>query len=56
MLRLRKPTRRTVHIVWLAVSALIALVFTRGVAIPLFVGLFFVVWLLGYTILARIYR
>jgi len=56
MRRLRKPTRRTVHIVWLVVSALVALVFTRGVALPLFVGLFFVVWLLGYTILVRFYR
>jgi hypothetical protein len=54
--RLRKPTRRTAHIVWLAVSATVALVFTHGVALPLFIGLFFVVWLLGYGVLARVYR
>jgi uncharacterized iron-regulated membrane protein len=55
-LRLRRPTRRTAHTVWLAVSAMIALVFTRGVALPLFLGLFFVVWLLGYGVLIRLYR
>ena len=56
MLRLRKPTRRTVHTVWLVVSAVIALVVTHGVALPLFIALFFVVWLLGYGVLARFYR
>ena len=56
VLRFRKPTRRTVHIVWLIVSAVIALVVTHGVALPLFISLFFVVWLVGYGVLARLYR
>jgi len=55
MLRLRKPTRRTAHILWLVASAVIALLVTHGVALPLFIGLFFVVWLLGYGVLARLY-
>ncbi len=56
MLRQRKPSRRRVHIVWLIVAAAIALVFTHGVAVPLFLGLYFIVWLLGYGVLVRLYR
>ncbi len=56
MPRLRKPTRRGAHIIWLIVSAGVALWFTRGVAIPLFLALFFVVWLCGYSVLVRLYR
>ncbi len=56
MLRLRKPPRRKAHIIWLVVAAAIALVFTHGVAVPLFLCLYLVVWLLGYGVLARLYR
>jgi hypothetical protein len=56
MLRLRRPTPRTVHIVWLIVSAGVALFVTRGAVLPVFLALFFVVWLLGYWILFRGYK
>ena len=56
MLRLRKPTRRTAHIVWLIVSAVVAVVLTRGTVMAAFVAVYFVVWLLGYWALARVYR
>jgi hypothetical protein len=56
MRRLRKPKRRTAHIAWLVIAASVALVFTRGAMIVLFMGLFFVLWLLGYGVLARLYR
>ena len=52
----RKPTRRTAHIAWLIVSAVIALAVTHGTFAILFPALFFVVWLLGYGVLARMYR
>jgi hypothetical protein len=55
MLRLRKPTRRQAHILWLVASAVIALLVTHGVALPLFIGLFFVVWLFGYGVLSRLF-
>jgi hypothetical protein len=54
--RPRKPTRSQAHAVWLVVSALVALVFTHGVALPLFLLVFFVVWLAGFGVLARLYR
>jgi hypothetical protein len=53
---LRWPTRGEAHVVWLVVCALVAFVFTRGVAMPLFVLVFFVLWLAGYGVLARVYR
>ena len=56
MLRLRKPARRTAHIAWLIVSAVIAVVLTRGTVAAVFVAVFFVVWLFGYWALARVYR
>ena len=59
MLRLRRPrrpTRRTAHIVWLIVSAVLAVMITRGAVLAVFLGLFFIVWLLGYGVLARLYR
>ena len=41
---------------WLLVSATVAFVFTRAVALPLFLIVFFAVWLGGYGVLARLYR
>ncbi len=56
MLRLRKPERRTAHVVWLIVSAVIAVVLTRGAVAAVFLAVYFVVWLFGYWALARVYR
>ncbi len=55
-LRLRKPTRAQSHVGWLFVSALVAFAFTRAVALPLFLIVFFALWLCGYGVLARLYR
>jgi hypothetical protein len=55
-LKLRFPTRRTVHILWLIVAAVVALVFTRGTLPIVFLGVFFVVWLVGFGVLTRAYR
>jgi hypothetical protein len=56
MLRLRKPARRTAHIVWLIVSAVLAVVLARGALVVVFLAVFFVVWLLGYWALGRVYQ
>ena len=48
MSRLRRPTHRRLHAGWLIIAAVIAAWFTRGTALPLFLGLFFVVWLVGH--------
>jgi hypothetical protein len=53
MLKLRKPTRRTVHIAWLIISAVVAIVAVRGATPPVTIFVFFVVWLLGYWIIVR---
>jgi hypothetical protein len=53
MLRLRKPSRRQGHIIWLLVSAFIDAWVARG-APPVFFALFFVVWLVGYLVLVRV--
>lgn len=55
-MKLRAPKRRTAHLVWLIVAAVIALVLTRGALAILFLGVFFVLWLVGYGVLARLYR
>jgi hypothetical protein len=54
--RLRRPTPRHLHVAWVVVSALVALVFTRGVAVPVFVLVFFALWLVGFGVLHRLYR
>jgi hypothetical protein len=54
--RLRKPTPRQLHIAWVVVSALVALLFTRGVAMPVFALIFFALWLVGFGVLHRLYR
>ena len=41
---------------WLIVSAVIALAVTRGTLVVLFLALFLVVWMLGYGVLARVYK
>jgi hypothetical protein len=56
MLRLRRPARRTAHVVWLVVSAVIAVMLTRGTVAAVFLAVYFVVWLFGYWALARVYR
>jgi len=56
MFRLRTPTRRTAHILWLIVSAVVALALTRGTVVAVFVAVYFVVWLLGYSTLMRMYK
>ena len=35
---------------------LVAFAFTRAVALPLFLIVFFALWLCGYGVLARLYR
>ena len=54
--RLRWPTRREANVGWLVASALVAFAVTRGIAIPLFLLLFLVLWLAGFGVLARLYR
>lgn len=54
--RLRRPTRREAHVGWLVVSILVAFACTRAVAMPLFLFVFFVVWIGGYGVLSRLYR
>lgn len=54
--RLRKPTRREVHVGWLVFSLLVAFLCTRAVAVPLFLLVFFAVWIGGYGVLSRLYR
>jgi hypothetical protein len=53
MLKPRRPTSRTVHIAWLIVSAVVAAVAARGAVLPVFISVFFLVWLLGYWIIVR---
>lgn len=55
-LRLRKPTRAQAHLALLLVSALVSFAVTRAVALPLFLLVFFALWLCGYGVLARLYR
>jgi hypothetical protein len=55
-LRLRRPTRAQAHVVVLLVSALVSFAVTRAVALPLFLLVFFALWLCGYGVLARLYR
>jgi hypothetical protein len=55
-LRLKKPSRAQAHVVLLLVSALVSFAFTRAVALPLFLLVFFALWLCGYGVLARLYR
>jgi hypothetical protein len=54
--RLRKPTRTEAHVGWLVVSALVALAFTHALALPLFLLIFFALWLAGFGLLSRLYR
>jgi hypothetical protein len=55
-LRLRWPTRREANVGWLIASAVVAFAVTRGIAVPLFLLFFVVLWLAGFGVLARIYR
>jgi len=55
-LRLRRPTRREAHVAWLVVSLVVAFALTRAVALPLFLLVFFALWLSGFGVLARLYR
>jgi hypothetical protein len=54
--RLRWRAPRQLHVAWVVVSALMALMFTRGVAMPVFVLVFLVLWLAGFGVLHRLYR
>jgi hypothetical protein len=54
--KLRWPTRGEAHVAWLVTSVLLAFAVTRGIAIPLFLLLFLVLWLAGFGVLNRIYR
>jgi hypothetical protein len=54
--RFTKPTRRQAHVAWLVASALVAFALTRAVALPLFLLVFFAVWVCGYWVLVRRYR
>ena len=54
--RLSKPTRRQVHVAWLVFSALVAFAFTRGIAVPVFLLIFFALWMAGFGVLLRLYR
>ena len=55
MRRLRRPTRRQVHLLWLIAATVVAAWLAHG-AIPVFMGLFVVVWLFGYLVLERLVR
>ena len=55
-LRLRRPTRSQAHVLLLIVCAFLAFALTRAVALPLFLAVFFVLWVCGYGVLARLYR
>lgn len=54
--RLRRPTRRQVHVAWLVFSVLVAFALTRGIAVPVFLLVFIVLWLAGFGALLRLYR
>jgi len=54
--RLRWPTRREANVGWLVASAVVAFAVTRGIAIPLFLLFFLVLWLAGFGVLSRLYR
>jgi hypothetical protein len=54
--RLGRPTRAQAHVGWLAISVLISFALTRGIAVPVFLVLFLVLWLAGFGVLARLYR
>ncbi|NLE22576.1 MAG: hypothetical protein GX624_07345 [Actinobacteria bacterium] len=54
--RLRKPTRRQVHTAWVVGSAAVAFALTRGIAVPVFVLIFFALWLTGFGAIQRYYR
>jgi len=56
MFKLRKPTRRSAHTLWLIVSAVVAVALTRGTVAVVFLAVYFVVWLLGYLTLMRVYK
>ena len=56
MFHLRKPSRRTVHLAWLLIAALLAALISHGAFLVLFLGLFFVIWVVGYGVLVRYYR
>lgn len=53
---MRKPSRRTVHIAWLAAAVLIAAFAARGAVPAVFLAVFFVVWLLGFGVVEKVYR
>jgi hypothetical protein len=55
-LRLTTPTRGQAHVAWIVASAVVAFALTRAVALPLFLIVFFALWLCGYGVLARLYR
>ena len=55
-LRIARPTPRQLHITWLVASALLAFVLTRAVALPLFLLVFFAVWVCVYWVLVRRFR
>ncbi len=55
-LRLRKPAKAQAHVGLLIFSALVSFAVTRAVALPLFLLVFFALWLCGYGVLARLYR
>jgi hypothetical protein len=54
--RLGKPTRRQVHVAWLVFSALVAFALTRGIAVPVFLLVFFGLWMAGFGVLRRMDR
>jgi hypothetical protein len=54
--RLRWPTRREANVGWLIASALVAFALTRGIAVPVFLLIFVLLWLAGFGVLARLYR
>lgn len=54
--RLTRPTRRQVHIAWVIVCVLVSFALTRGIAVPVFLLVFFALWLAGFGVLHRLYR
>jgi hypothetical protein len=56
MRRPRKPTLGTARILWLVVGAVSVLMVARSTVLVVFLAVYFIVWLLGHRVLARIHR
>ena len=51
-----KPSERHAHLAWLIVAAFVALFVTRTGLFIITLGVFFVLWLVGFGVLVHIYH